>query len=119
MELVTAPSGPCFAYWYKVVLIADPSAGLVARYTEGHQGGQARAVVWPLGYLGKREGSEVVVYDGDGKERARTGMTAFLMDNDLRDAPGAVRATCLDVSMEPLGRHPDGTDGSAAATSGA
>ena len=107
IELVTAPAGHCFVYYWEVVLIADPTVGVVARYTRENPG-QSVPVVWPLGYVGRRDGSEIVVYDGEGKERARTGMTAFLMANDLRDAPGAIRATCLNVSIEPLGSSHDG-----------
>lgn len=100
VALVTAPASPCFAYAWPVLLLADPNRGVVARDTEGTQRGDDLPVVWPLGYVGRRDGSEIVVYDGEGKERARTGMTAFRMSNDLRGAPGAVRATCLSVTPE-------------------
>jgi hypothetical protein len=94
--------GPCFAYYREVLLVADPTSGVVARRTKENPG-LTVPVVWPLGYVGRRDGSEIVVYDGAGKERARTGMTAYIFDSDLRDEPGAIRATCLNVSMEPLG----------------
>jgi len=79
---------------------------VVARTTQENPGTTVPAV-WPLGYVGRRDGSEIVVYDGTGKERARTGMTAFIFGNDRRNEPGAVRATCLNVSMEPLGSSLD------------
>lgn len=106
VTLATAPVGPCFVYWREVLLIADPTSGVVARRTQENPG-LTVPVVWPVGYFGRRDGSEIVVYDGAGKERARTGMTAFIFDNDLRNEPGAVRATCLNVSMEPLGSSRD------------
>ena len=102
VELATAPVSRCFAYYREVVLVADPTAGVVARYTTENPG-QTVPVVWPTGYVGRRHGSEIVVYDATGGERARTGKTAFLMANDLRNEPAGPRASCLDVSMEPLG----------------
>ncbi len=101
VELATAPVGPCYAYYREVILIADPAVGVVARRTRENPG-YTVPVVWPSGYVGRRHGSEVVVYDGDGVERVRTGMTAFMFDNDLRGEPGAIRASCLNVAMEPL-----------------
>lgn len=103
VELVTAPTGPCFAYSWDVVLVGDPAGGLAAQYTQGELAGQTAPVIWPLGYVGRRDGAAVVVYDGAGKERARTGITAHLMLNDPIDATGPVHATCLNVSMEPPG----------------
>ena len=99
VELVTAPASPCFVYYYEVLLIADPTVGVVARRTKDNPG-YTVTVVWPLGYVGRRDGSEVVVYDGDGVERARTGMTAFQMGNDLRNESQGPRATCLNVTPE-------------------
>ena len=107
VALVTAPASPCFAYAWPVLLLADPTGGVVARDTEGTQRGDDVPVVWPLGYVGRRDGSEIVVYDGEGKERARTGMTAFRMSNDLSNAPGAVRATCLSVTPESEPHAPE------------
>jgi hypothetical protein len=106
VALVTAAPAPCFAYAWEVLLVADPIAGVLAQYAEGRLASQPEPVVWPFGYVGRQAGSEIVVYDGDGTERARTPMKAFLMSS-MRDPSGAVRATCLDVLPESKPHPPE------------
>ena len=105
VALVTAPSEPCYAYPRDVTLLADPGGGVVAHYTDGTPWEDV-PVVWPLGYVGRRDGSTIVVYDGDGIERARTGMTTSIAPGDFFNPDFAgVRATCLGLIPES-GPHP-------------
>ena len=124
--LVTAPAEPCYAYAREVILLADPTGGLTARYIDGTPWPD-EPVVWPTGYVGRRDGSAIVVYDGDGIERARTGMTTTIAMGDMSIEFRGVRATCLGVTPEsgphdpewylratpdpPSGRAPDAVRG--------
>lgn len=93
-------AGACsIAGGYEVDLIADPTYGTVAgddTKAFGMVSDVGRPIWWPTGYTGRRFGSEVVVYDSDGKEVARTGRQYSMWPPFDRSAAGQRLVACWD-----------------------
>ena len=102
---------------YKLDLINDPTTGTVAG-ANVEVGGMYPVVGdgpiwWPPGYTARRDGSEVVVYDADRNEVARTGARYVVgLPFDVRSA-GRRLVACY------IGPVPSSTEAGAFASFGA
>jgi hypothetical protein len=68
--------GGCYTSGVTGDLVADPAAGTAI---VDEMGGRLVVVTWPIGWNGRRSGSEVEVLDESGTVEARTGTHVSLM----------------------------------------
>ena len=74
------PYGGCYTSATSGDLVTDPTSGVAI--IEGGQGAadaRRMAVIWPLGWTGRRSSNQVEILDKDGTVQMRTGTTVRLM----------------------------------------
>lgn len=76
--------GACFTNYAQGLLIVDAHAGTAI--IDGDVGGTTAAVMWRMGFTGRRAGSDVQVLDPTGKVVATTGRSYTIPGGYYRDA---------------------------------